>query len=237
MKNIKWLFYIFIALGVIICWYSYQKVTDETYEGMTIIPEEHDDIPLFEGLEPTRNDYIMDGNHWEDIYDYYLAELPKMGWEVNQLESALDDPDTENDWSGFFSTWRKEGFDGELSLSSLYNTNENKTEVKFDQFPVYHSTEWISGSPESICLSDQASKEKCKNIKDEAIIQSFIKYINDAIDWDNNSIEPRSNKKIIEFDNLKVEVLYEEDKEIYFRSEKGIKLMKPEPEFLKLIEQ
>ncbi|MFD2806102.1 hypothetical protein ACFSYB_14770 [Litchfieldia salsa] len=32
--------------------FVYQEVTDETYKGMSIIPEQHEDIPVFSGLEP-----------------------------------------------------------------------------------------------------------------------------------------------------------------------------------------
>jgi hypothetical protein len=70
---------------------------------------------------------------------------------------------------------------------------------------------------------------------DKEIIQSLVDFINDGIDWDDQPIEPRSHIKTYKFDHLTVEVLYEGDKEIYLKSDKGTKVMKPEPEFLKLI--
>lgn len=237
MKNKKWVFYLMLLFLVIPSWYFYQKVTDRTYEGMTIIPEEHEDIPLYEGLEQTMSDYKMNGDHWVGIYDFYLDKLPKLGWEVNELGSALDDQDAENDWGGFYSTWRKEGFDGELSISSHFNQGEDYTEVIFDKHPIYHSSVWIEGTPKSACVYADSGNESCRVINDKEIITSLVDFINDAIDWDDQSTEPRSSKKTYQFDDIKVEVLYGEDKEIYLKSDKGIKLMKPEPEFLKIISQ
>ncbi|MFC7783996.1 hypothetical protein ACFQWC_05780 [Rossellomorea sp. GCM10028870] len=237
MKNKKWFFYLILLSLVIPSWYFYQKVPDRTYEGMTIIPEEHEDIPLYEGLEPTMSDYKMNGDHWVGIYDFYLDALPKLGWEVSELGSALDDQDAENDWGGFYSTWRKEGFDGELSISSHFNQEEDYTEVIFDKHPIYQSSVWIDGPPKSACVYIDSGNESCRAINDKEIIQSLMDYINDGIDWDDQSTEPRSNKKTYQFDDIKVEVLYEGDKEIYLKSDKGTKLMKPEPEFLKIISQ
>ncbi len=31
-------------------WFGYQEMNDHPYEGMSIIPEQHDNIPLFKGL-------------------------------------------------------------------------------------------------------------------------------------------------------------------------------------------
>lgn len=45
------------AFGIIVIlliaggWFAFVNATDETYEGMSIIPEEHEDIPIFEGLK------------------------------------------------------------------------------------------------------------------------------------------------------------------------------------------
>jgi hypothetical protein len=237
MKNKKWVFYLILLFLVIPSWYFYQKVTDRTYESMTIIPEKHEDIPLYEGLEPTMSDYKMKGDHWVGIYDFYLNELPKLGWEVSELGSALDDQDAKNDWGGFYSTWRKEGFDGELSISSHFNQGEDYTEVIFDKHPIYHSSVWIEGTPKSACVYVDFGNKPCRAITDKGIIQSLVDFINDGIDWDDQLTEPRFSKKTYQFDDIKVEVLYEGDKEIYLKSDKGTKLMKPEPEFLKIIGQ
>ncbi|TYS91501.1 hypothetical protein [Rossellomorea aquimaris] len=237
MKNKKWLFSLIVLFFMILSGYFYQKVTDRTYEGMTVIPEEHDDIPLYDGLEPTMIDYKMKGNHWVHIYDFYLDELPKLGWEISESGSALDDPEAENDWSGFYSIWRKVGFDGELSISSHFNQGEDHTEVTFDTHPIYHSSVWIEGIPKSACVYVDSGNGPCQKMIDKEIIQSLVDFINDGIEWDDQSIEPRSQIKTYKFDHVTVEVLYEGDKEIYIKSDKGTKVMKPEPEFLKLISQ
>ncbi|MGM0750800.1 MAG: hypothetical protein ACQET6_02655 [Bacillota bacterium] len=237
MKNKKWLYYLILTFLVILSWYFYQRMTDRTYEGMTIIPEEHDDIPLYEGLEPTMSNYKMKGDHWMGIYDFYLEELPKLGWEVSELDSAIDEHAPENDWGGFYSSWRKVGFDGELSISSHFNQGEGYTEVIFDKHPIFYSSVWMEATPKSACVYVDTGNESCRTINDKETIQSLVDFINDGIDWDDQSTEPRSSKKTYLFDDLKVEVLYEGDKEIYIKSDKGIKVVKPESEFLKIISQ
>jgi hypothetical protein len=222
-----------IVVLIVIGWFVFQKITDDTYEGMSIIPEKHEDIPLFEGLEPTEHQYVMDGNRWKDIYDFYLKELPKLGWSIENGNSALNDNDSNNDWSGFFSGWRKEGFEGELSISAHYNQLEEQTVVIFDKIPIYNSTTWINNVPESICIYQSSTDEKCSEIKDEITIEKIVGLINDAIDW-NDEVSTREKTSIIDFGNMNVKVYYENEKEIYFQSEKGTKLMKPEPDFFKL---
>ncbi|MCP3740335.1 hypothetical protein [Rossellomorea sp. BNER] len=136
MRKIYKLFYGFIIVCIGISLFSYQKITDDTYKGMSIIPEQHKDIPLFEGLEPTGHQYIISGDKWMGIYDFYKKELPKFGWKLEYIDTALNDQDPENDGSGFYSHWRKEGFDGELWISAHYNLWEDQTEVIFDKTPI-----------------------------------------------------------------------------------------------------
>lgn len=223
----------FILVLIVMGWLVFQKITDDTYEGMSIIPEKHKDIPLFEGLEPTDHEYVIDGNRWIDIYEFYKKELPKLGWNFEYENSALNDNDPENDWSGFNSGWRKEGFKGELSLSAHYNQFEEQTEVIFDKTPIYNSTTWINNVPESICIYQSSTDEKCSEIKDEIKIEKIVGFINDAIDW-NEEVSSREKTSVIDFGDMSIKVQYENEKEIYFQSEKGTKLMKPEPDFFEL---
>ncbi|MFD0824662.1 hypothetical protein ACT8ZR_03230 [Neobacillus sp. M.A.Huq-85] len=72
------------------------------------------------------------------------------------------------------------------------------------------------------------------NLKDKAEIHKIVGFINHAIDW-NEKAKPLEKESTIDFGEIKVKVLYEKEKEIYFESEKGIKYMKPEPEFFKLM--
>ncbi|WP_156290991.1 hypothetical protein [Oceanobacillus salinisoli] len=223
-------FTIIIAVG----WFSYQKATDDTYEGMTIIPEQHKDIPLFDGLKPTDHKYVIKGNHWEDIYDFYMSKLPSLGWKVEHEESALDDSDHENDWSGFYSRWRKENFDGELGISVNYNQFDEETEVIFDKTPIYKSTSWVKESPNNICIYETLNQEGCFVIDDKSKVEEIKTLINKAVDWEKEELPNREKTSIIDFGNMEIKVYYGNDKEIYFQSKKGIKVMKPEPEFFEL---
>jgi hypothetical protein len=234
MKKINWIILGSIAILAVTGLFVSQKITDnDTYEGMSIIPEQHDDIPLFDGLELTDHEYVIEGNHWKDIYDFYIKELPKHGWKEEYKGTALEDDKAENDWGGFYSRWRKEGFDGELEISAHYNQFEEQTEVIFDKTPIYNSTTWIDNVPDSICVYENLTDKKCVEIKDQNKIKEIVRFINDAIDW-NEKLMSREKKSVIDFGNLNVQVLYENDKEIYFQSEKGTKLMKPDPGFFKL---
>jgi hypothetical protein len=228
------IFGVILLLLFIISWFSYQKITDDTYKGMSIIPEEHKDIPLFKGLEPTEHQYIMKGNHWEEIYHFYKNELPGLGWQMDYIKSALDDNEAENDWGGFMSRWRKDDFDGELWISSHYNQNEDQTEVMFDKTEILQSTSWIENVPDSICIYQSPTSQNCTEINDKSKIEQITRFINEAMDW-NKEVDSRNETLIIDFADIKINVLYEGGKEIFLQSEKGTKLMKPEQEFLELL--
>ncbi|WP_028784794.1 hypothetical protein [Thalassobacillus devorans] len=139
MNKKRLMLYGLIASLLISSGFVYYKITDDTYEGMSIIPEQHKDIPVYQGLKPTKSNYVSLGNQWTEIYNFYLKELPELGWEVEHADSALDDNNSKNDWSGFHSRWRKEGFDGELWISASYSQFENYTEVTFDKTPLRDS--------------------------------------------------------------------------------------------------
>ncbi|WP_221563476.1 hypothetical protein [Alkalihalobacillus sp. TS-13] len=226
----KWIAGLVALLVISSGYFAYGKMTDDTYEGMSIVPENRDDLPLYKGLEPNRNSYTIEGDHWENIYKYYLEELPEDGWMLGHDDSALDDTDAENDWSGFRSTWIKDGFDGELHLSASYNEHNDETEVNFDKTMRHISTEWIGTNPETVCIYEKVDDQECRGIEDEESVEEIVRLINSSLDW-NDAIEPREKKSLLEIGGLKVEVHYESDSEVYLRSHKGIKIMKPEPEF------
>jgi hypothetical protein len=100
MKHTKLLLPIALAVLLAAGGWVYKYVTNETYEGMSIIPEDHEDIPLFNGLEPRRDDYVIEGDHWEDIYAFYMKKLPGKGWKLRHKGSAMDGNDPANDWAG-----------------------------------------------------------------------------------------------------------------------------------------
>ncbi|WP_160723430.1 hypothetical protein [Bacillus sp. USDA818B3_A] len=234
MNKIKWfLVGTFTILLISGGWLGYLKMTDDTYEGMSIIPEQQDDIPLFKGLEPNENHYVIEGDHWKEIYDFYFKKLPKHGWENQYVQSALDDNDPENDWGGFDSSWTKKGFEGELSISASYDRSDQQTKIIFDQNPIYHSSIWIDKVPESICIYKNSTDTDCIVLKDKAKIQKIAGIINNAIDWDEKAL-PLEKESTMDFGEINIMVIYEREKEIYFKSEKGVKYAKPEPEFFKL---
>ncbi|MEK4670837.1 hypothetical protein [Niallia sp. FSL R7-0271] len=120
-----------IAITIIVIFAGslvYIQLTDETYKGMSIIPEQHEDIPLFKGLEPTRVNYVSNGDHLNEVYEYYVNKLPELGWKSEYISSEFDDENP-----GFYSRWTKQGFEGELTILGSYNTFEKQTEVSFDQ--------------------------------------------------------------------------------------------------------
>lgn len=234
MKKVNWLVIGFVVVLAVIGWFAYQKNTDNPYEGMSIIPEQHKDIPLFDGLKPAHGDYVIEGNRWKEIYDFYLKELPKQSWKVEHEDSTLNQKDVKSDGAGgFYSRWRKEGFAGELWIWATYNKMEDQTEVTFDKHPIYTATTWFQNVPSSICVYQREDDGKCDEINDKTKIEEIVGLINNAIDWKEERL-PRNKISVIDFGTVKVKVLYESDKEIYFVSEKGTKLMKPEPELFEL---
>jgi hypothetical protein len=234
MKRLNWLVLGFVVVLAIMGWFAYQKNTDDTHEGMSIIPEQHKDIPLYDGLKPTNHRYVIKGNHWKEIYDFYLQQLPSHNWNIVYEGTTLNDNDTHIDrvW-GFNSRWRKEGFDGELWIWANYNQLEDQTEVVFDKTPIYNSTTWIQNVPSSICVYQSADDGKCNEINDKLKIEGIVSLINNAIEWKEERL-PRDKTSVIDFGTINVKVQYGSDKEIYFVSEIGTKLMKPEPEFFEL---
>ncbi|WP_066172956.1 hypothetical protein [Bacillus marinisedimentorum] len=134
MNKTKLLIYGTMTILVFAGWFTYQRVSDDTYEGMSVIPEQQKEIPLFEGLRPTGHEYVMEGNKWNDIYDFYLKELPRYGWEVEHKQSF---PDENSDVRGFMSRWRNKNLEWELSIYGSYFKMNNQTEVIFDKTPLY----------------------------------------------------------------------------------------------------
>lgn len=232
MKKTNWLYLCLIVLLFIAGWYGYQTVTDDTYEGMSIIPEKTKDIPLYPGLEPTRSDYVMEGDSWREVFAFYEKQLPKHGWVLRMKGSALDDDDHENDWSGAYSEWTKGDF--QLWVSASYNQWENQTEVMFDQTPILQSSVWLEKSPASLCIHHVSLRSDCEKVTDPDEIEAIINFINNASD-SKEKAPAHKNEGRIDFGDFDVYYYYKKDKEIILWSKKGTKKMKPEPEFLALL--
>jgi hypothetical protein len=222
-----------IVIGIL-SWISYYNHHSNVYKGMSIIPEQHQDIPLYRGLKPADGHYIVKGNEWKAIYKFYQEKLPSLGWRVQYKVSALDDNNPNNDdWAGFTSRWIKKGFDGELWISASFNKNNRVTEVIFDKTPVITSSSWIKNVPKSICIYKNINDKKCTTINDKNKITKIVDFINNSIDW-KGKVLPRKDTSAIAIGNLQIKILYERDKEIYLKSDKGTKIMKPDHEFFKL---
>jgi len=68
MSKLKWIACGFIVLFIVISCFAYQKITDDTYMGMSIIPEQRTDLPLYKGLKPTEDEYVVEGNQLINLF-------------------------------------------------------------------------------------------------------------------------------------------------------------------------
>ncbi|MBY6037799.1 hypothetical protein KUV80_14095 [Fictibacillus nanhaiensis] len=69
--------------------YSYMSKKDQ-YIGQTVVPEERNDLPLYEGLTFSDHDYVIKGNHWHAIYTFYKEKLPENGWKLVHTQASLE---------------------------------------------------------------------------------------------------------------------------------------------------
>lgn len=186
----RWIIFVIIAFSIIISWFAYEKITDDTYKAMSIIPEQRTDIPLFKGLKPTSHSYIIEGDHWSEIYNFYMNVLPRNGWKV---ESFLNINNSENNWNGFMSWWEKEGFDGKLMVSASYGQPEKQTVVIFDKQKTVNST---TESSESIPNVDSDTFDLTK--LNEFAAEKFSEYMGtlniESYEVGETRIEYRSSK-------------------------------------------
>lgn len=229
-KRILWIgFIIFILFGA---WFTYQKVTDDAYVGMTIIPENEKDIPLYEGLKPDRNYYYIKGNHSKEIYEFYLEKLSENGWIVEYSDG--DDKERGNDWNDISFSWLKEGFDGELNMNIGYDKDSKETYVMFDKWDIDELDTWIDESPSKICIYKNADDENCSEITDTSKLKEITSLINHSLDSYKEEIPQREKTSVMNLEKFNIQVHYGNDEDIYFQSEKDLKMMKAKPEFFKL---
>lgn len=225
----KGIIFVFILILVVGGWFFYQNERESRYVGQSIIPERTDDIPLYDELKHDGSPaYVVEGNHWEEVLNFYKKELPENGWTLEYIHSSGNDHD---DGTGFMSTWRKPGQGWELSIDAGYFQSQNRTEVIFDKRKILTATTWIENSPEVICINEQPDRsEDCFRITDKQTIEEIVKLVNSANDWEKDPILYQG-KSTMNFGTFTVEVYYDLDKGIYLVSNKGIKWMKPEQEF------
>lgn len=220
---------IFSLLLVAGGFFIFQKERDERYAGQSFIPERSKDVPLYKGLSPEGSpEYVIEGDHWEEILAFYKKVLPENGWEEVYIQSS----DNHNeDGAGFMSSWHKKGQQWELYIGAGYFRNQNQTEVIFDKRERMTASAWIEKQPESICINEQPERSKdCFKITDKKTISEIISLINGAFDQ-NKEWTPYEGKSTIEAGSFLIEVYYDLDKGIYLVSDKGTKWMKPEKEF------
>ena len=210
----------------------YYEVYFAKYKGMTFIPEQSDNVPLYDGLEPDGNRvYIIAGNHWKEIISFYQTELQKTGWNEVYVQSSESPYE---DGAGFISAWEKDGQEWGLSIQAGYYEQTNQTEVLFDKSDKWISSVWYQEIPESICINEQPERgQECFELTDQAAITQIIELINGAMDWNEEQV-PYSGKSEIYIDSGALKIFYNLEKGIYIVSDQGTKWMKPEKEFFEL---
>ncbi|WP_079509188.1 hypothetical protein [Mesobacillus jeotgali] len=219
-----------VLLIVIIINY-FQQIQEEKYEGLEIIPEHTEDIPVYIGLEAESPVYKIKGDHWADIMRFYNLELPDNGWSLNMQQSS---PDSSEDGAGFISSWEKEGKDWILTIRGAYYKNTDQTEVTYDRTEPLKAAPWIETEVSEICINEQPDRSQdCFMMTDKNTIDRITEMINSATEADNQQIDYKE-KSAIQFNTMKITVYYDLEKGIYFLSEKGTKWMKPEKEFFEL---
>ncbi|MFC0524843.1 hypothetical protein ACFFGV_14790 [Pontibacillus salicampi] len=221
----KWIGSMVMIILVLTGLFAYQEGNSDVYEGMSIIPEEEEDIPLYEGLTPKRNTYVIEGNQVDTLYSYYIKELSNAGWKL-----AMEDRRE----SSFRSVWEKEEFSGELNVRAHYEKTKGQTAMVFDHHPSMSTTTWIEQPPSSMCVYVQASDENCTAIKDPRHINDLMHIINQAIDVEHQSYQTGYEKSELDAGGQSIMVYHAQGKPLYFESEQGMKMMKPESDFFEL---
>jgi hypothetical protein len=225
MEQMKKAYLLWIALIilVVIGFIVYQKIKDDPYEGMSVIPEQRKDIGLYKKLELKDGHYVVKKNHLKEIHKFYLKNLQKSGWELEYDEVFK---------SGFMSRWTKPN-QGKLNISGGYSHNDNQTEVRFDLYFPPAATKWFSINPSKVEVMN-ANKVTKKIIKNKKQINQLINFIDkDAYDTKEQSLGDFF--RYLKIDNLEIKIYYKKNNPIYFVSEKGTKMMKPEKEIIDLL--
>ncbi|CAM4017866.1 hypothetical protein [Mesobacillus thioparans] len=221
---------LFILLFAAIFVY-FQHMRTEKYEGLDLIPERTEDIPLYSGLEADSPVYKIKGDHWDEILNFYEHALPQNGWNLIMKQASSDPAE---DGAGFISNWEKEGRKWVLSISASYFRNTDQTEVTFDKTEPLKAAKWINSDVPEVCINEQPERsEDCFKMTDRKTIDRIGEMINQAPEAGGHQLFYK-NKSTIEFGDLKIMVYYDLEKGIYFVSDKGTKWMKPEREFFEL---
>ncbi|MBT2680967.1 hypothetical protein J7E38_18410 [Bacillus sp. ISL-35] len=224
-----WLIFFVLLLAALL--FYFQQIQKEKYEGLELIPERTEDIPLYSGLEADSPVYKINGDHWRQVMEFYEKELPQNGWSLIMQQAS---PDSNEDGAGFISNWEKKGTDWVLSISGSYFKNMDQTEVTYDKRVPIKAMKWVESEVSEVCINEQPDRsEDCFKMTDRKIISQIGEMINEAPDAGSQQHLYRE-KSTIEFGGLTITVYYDLDEGIYFVSDKGTKWMKPEKEFFEL---
>lgn len=192
------------------------------------------DIPIFKGLKYNEDiqSFQISGNKMENIYDFYMKEMQKNGWELQyeQLRAA------EN---GFETRWNKRSKQ-ELSILGYYDDNMEETNVILDLNNIENTDPWLIGY-DSVCVKKD-NKEKCFVLNETEEAMQFTELVNNSIGITEDNVVGEFIADIKYSNNveeLNTELLYNETKDVYYlQSLKGIQEIKPEKslyDFLEMI--
>lgn len=210
-------FFVFLYFSI------YEKYPN-AHEGMSVIPENTDDIPLYKGLTPRDSDYVINGNKTKDIFDYYELNLEKNGWKT--ISSKYHEQ-----YQGFEQDWEKEG--EVLHLLSQYQEAEDETTVLFDK---RNAPNELISSYQKVCMIKN-EQEECLSEADASLL---VEQINLGAKI---GALPASTQKISEIlikpMNLKVNFysrLEDGNKYYYAVSKDGVLEMKPDEDLNRILE-
>jgi hypothetical protein len=217
---------VFIVLSILIPVIFFGYVTfsgldrEDEYAGLTVIPEKRKDLPLYRGLVRTEFEYVIEGNHWKAIYDYYMKQLPKNGWELSHKQVFLED-------TGYFTmTWSKH--EEELEIHGGWNPDENKSSAVFDLRSKLHFSSWIKRIPEKACVYASPEAATCHEISDQRKREQLAQWVNNEA-YDKKDAPLQKEYGIIMVDHLRIEVHYDPKLPSFtLKSKLGRKVMKPE---------
>jgi hypothetical protein len=201
--------------------YSYVNEKNR-YVGQTVVPERRNDLPLYEGLTFKDHEYVMKGNHWESIYQFYKEELPNNGWELIHQQTSQETP-----IGGFMMSYEKDG--KELSIHGGSFPEENTTEIIFDLNPTITHTDWIKSTPEEICVYRDYKAKTCSKITDASKIKQFVEWVNNEA-YDKNEAPLQEEYGVVAVNGERIEIHYNPKLPSFtLKTDFGRKEMKPEP--------
>lgn len=194
---LSFVFILLIISSVAIYKYVLEK---DRYSSVSIVPENRNDLPLYDGLEFQENHYLIKGNHWNNIYEFYRDTLPNHGWKLVFKQASIEDS------GGFMLRFQKK--DKELHIGGGWNPYANETETTFDLNPVLHKTMWIDQKPRSICVYLNKNAVNCNKITDQNKIEQFIKMVDeDAVNKDDAPLQKEFG--IVDVNGEKIEIHYD----------------------------